>query len=325
MVCLFVGFNVLPYLLRHSSEGVPDAAPQYSYYRAAVPRSSSSRIHLKAFSLKDNYNSRPQADRQVRATSTVDMAQDVPYGNFSKFIQSFVILNKGFGVRLAEERVGEGVEVNRVRSLSSGFWTLLVPANNFTDYVQDLKALGRMLRFQTMSVSVEESSINVEMELKLATANLKRLEAIAAEAKTLEEKLKVNALIKDAEREVKMYEFANHGQEKSVEYSRVNLDVQELESERPSNDERYIGKLLLALLLLFVSGLLLICCVFRPNDIQRRLAQKMMRTGDRHADAQHESFSSSAKDEKDHPEEVSLLVGFGTRSDSDGFNFVEKQ
>jgi hypothetical protein len=313
------------------TQGYSDGAPlQHRFYKAQVSDSKSfNRGGFKNYEDMNSFNGfqKQQAvktDRPARTTWHADTGMDVPYKAFSNFTQSLATLNKGFEIVIVEERVAEGVELGDVRTLSTGSWSLLVPANNFTDYVRDLKALGRVLRFQTTSVSVEESSINVEMELKLASTNLKRLEAIAAEAKTIEEKLQVNTQIKDAEREVKKYEFANHGHEKSVEYSRVNLEVQELEPEKPSNDEHFIGNLLLALLLLFVSGLLLICCVLRPNSNLLASLHKMMWKGDRN---NHGSYSSNpgTKSEGDHPEEVSLLVGLGTRSDSDGFNFVEKQ
>jgi hypothetical protein len=240
------------------TQGYSEGAPlQHRFYRAQVSDSNRG-FKNNAYENMNSFNGfqkqqMVKSDRPARTTWHADTGMDVPYKAFSNFTQSLATLNKGFEVVIVEERVAEGVELGDVRTLSTGSWSLLVPANNFTDYVRDLKALGRVLRFQTTSVSVEESSINVEMELTLASTNLKRLEAIAAEAKTIQEKLQVNTQIKDAEREVKKYEFANHGHEKSVEYSRVTLEVQELAP--PETPAQLVSQGILACAALLFVGL----------------------------------------------------------------------
>ncbi len=112
-----------------------------------------------------------------------------------------------------------------------GYYQIKVEASKYEAVLEQLKALGEIELFSENTLDITGRYTNLQEELELEKERLARYQAMYQEVKEISDKIELSDRIFNQERRIRYLEEALKNKDLQVEYSTINLHLQEKHSE----------------------------------------------------------------------------------------------
>jgi len=166
-------------------------------------------------------------ERKIIHTSS--MTNEVERGKFSEAETKLKNIVDSSNSYLLNQNVNKhGTEK---KSYYTGNYQLKVDTENYQSVVAQLKDIGEVQSFNENQDDVTRRYTNLEIEIAAEEERLNRYESMYAEAEEINDKITLNDRIFDQERRVNYLNDALMNIDQNVEYSTINVELNEKRSD----------------------------------------------------------------------------------------------
>lgn len=214
----------------------------------------------------DDSSFNPEIEDRI-LTQTTYLSSEVRRGRFEETDEELKnIVNQTNSFLLNESVVKYD---NDSRQYYSGSYSIRVETSKYNVVIADLKKLGEVREFNKSIDDITDGYTKLTIELGAEKDRLSRYEALYRESRDVEDKLALSDRIYNQERIIKYYEDRLNGFDEKVEYSNIQLQLNEKHSNYTgikfvnfgtliNNLVSGINNLLVALFFLVPYGLLVL-------------------------------------------------------------------
>jgi hypothetical protein len=177
------------------------------------------------------YNPSPDFAPQVKErkiTKTTSITNKVERGTFAEAeMQLKAIVTSTDSFLLNENVHSQG---SNKQQYKVGSYSLKVPTDKYDAVISQLKQIGKVTNFNENSQDITGSYTNTQIELDVEKARLARYEQMYGQATLVADKITLNDQMFNQERTIKYYEEALANMNQRIEYSTVQVSLQEEQS-----------------------------------------------------------------------------------------------
>ncbi|MBT4273193.1 DUF4349 domain-containing protein [archaeon] len=169
----------------------------------------------------------PEVEERV-VTKTSSMSTEIERGKYyssEAVLKSIVTASRGF---ILNENVNQHDE--GWKAYSSGYYTIKVPTNDYSNVLAQLKEIGEVKSFNENAQDVTGRYTDLNTQLETERSRLERYEQMYAEATEIEDKINLNDRIFNQERTIKYLEDAINNIDSRVDYSQISFRMTEKRS-----------------------------------------------------------------------------------------------
>ncbi len=171
----------------------------------------------------------PNAPKMIK---TADMTIEVGKGEFEKKFEDVKKIAGEFDGHVTN------ASASRVKGeMTSGTVTIRVPAKRFDETLAAIKKIGKVNNVNVKADDVSEEYVDLQSRLRNYQAQETQLLAIMAKAQTVDETLKVQEQLTSVQGEIEVIKGRMTYLDNRVDYSTINVTVQEPGSVVPTSDE----------------------------------------------------------------------------------------
>lgn len=161
-------------------------------------------------------------------TKTVYLSSEVGYGEFFKSETDLKNIASRYEVLILNENTYKTGPQSRQTNV--GNYMIKVESEKYDSFIEEVKNIGEIESFNEQAEDITGSVKDLEIELSAEKERLTRYKNLLTEAKSVEEKIRLTDLIFDLERRISYIEESLQNQELRVQYSTVQVTLQEKES-----------------------------------------------------------------------------------------------